>query len=198
MFETVLTNEECYNPGYQYRASSSGALSQHPDAGNFGLSSSRPQFQQNSPHAAYNNTADQSLPFQFSGSHPGHNSAFTNQPRMDTRPSMDQSRSDNNLFQHPSAPHQNSSNGSTPSTSLRQSTSSTATGARPSGSAIASGSSSDLDQGMHNLQLNPTNQHREYICILICSSLLFKHICSIAYKIFRRVCLIRFTVSLFS
>ena len=144
------------------------------DSGYFGLSTSRPQFQQNSPYAAYNSTADQSLPSQFPGSHPGHNSAYINQSRVDIRPSMDQSRSDNNLFQHPSAPYQNSSNGSTPNTSLQQSTSST--GARPSDSALAiaalyaSGNSSGLSgpeaqQRMHNAGATSANQQRKYIVL---------------------------------
>ena len=146
------------------------------DSGYFGLSSSRLQFQRNSPYAAYNNTVDQSLPFQFFASHPGHNSAYMNQSRVDIRPSMDQSRSDNNLFQHPSVPCQNSSNGSTPNTSLQQSTSSTTTGARPSDSALAiaalyaSRNSSGLSgpeaqQRMNNACAASANQQREYIVL---------------------------------
>ena len=146
------------------------------DSGYFGLSSSRLQFQQNCPYAAYNNSADQSLPFQFSASPSGHSSAYMNQPRVDTRSSIDQSSSDNNLFQHPSVPHQNSSNGNTPNTSLQQSTSSTTTGARPSDSALAiaalyaSGSSSDLSgpeaqQRIHNACATSANQQREFILL---------------------------------
>ena len=82
------------------------------------------------------------------------------------------------FFQHSSAPHQNSSNGSNPNTSLRQSTSSTTTGAgaRPSDSALAiaalyaSGNSSGLSgpeaqQRMNIACATSANQQREYIVL---------------------------------